>query len=420
MKLTVSLPGSSYPVWIEKDCLSHLADKLDTQKKTILVYDSGIPQKWVDLVLQQFANASCFCFEQGEGSKNITTYQQLLMAMSQAELNRKSQVIALGGGVTGDMAGFAAATYMRGIDFINLPTTVLAQVDSSVGGKTAIDLGPIKNIVGAFWQPKTVLIDPNVLETLDPRQIHAGLVTAIDLGPIKNIVGAFWQPKTVLIDPNVLETLDPRQIHAGLVEALKMGLLFDENLVADFEQEQLDFVKIIARSIDLKRIVVEQDEKESNLRKSLNFGHEQEQLDFVKIIARSIDLKRIVVEQDEKESNLRKSLNFGHTIGHGIEGSFENHDYLHGECVAIGMLYFLTDPSLRHRVLAILDRLEVPQIDHFDIAKASALIRNDKKGNEAGIDCVFVDKPGHFYFQTLSPEQIDTLLKENVYEKHIR
>lgn len=340
MKLTVSLPGSSYPVWIEKDCLSHLADKLDTQKKTILVYDSGIPQKWVDLVLQQFTNASCFCFEQGEGSKNITTYQQLLMAMSQAELNRKSQVIALGGGVTGDMAGFAAATYMRGIDFINLPTTVLAQVDSSVGGKTAIDLGPIKNIVGAFWQPKTVLIDPNVLETLDPRQIHA-----------------------------------------GLVEALKMGLLFDENLVADFEQEQLDFVKIIARSIDLKRIIV---------------------------------------EQDEKESNLRKSLNFGHTIGHGIEGSFENHDYLHGECVAIGMLYFLTDPSLRHRVLAILDRLEVPQIDHFDIAKASALIRNDKKGNEAGIDCVFVDKPGHFYFQTLSPEQIDTLLKENVYEKHIR
>ena len=340
MKLTVSLPGSSYPVWIEKDCLSHLADKLDTQKKTILVYDSGIPQKWVDLVLQQFTNASCFCFEQGEGSKNITTYQQLLMAMSQAELNRKSQVIALGGGVTGDMAGFAAATYMRGIDFINLPTTVLAQVDSSVGGKTAIDLGPIKNIVGAFWQPKTVLIDPNVLETLDPRQIHA-----------------------------------------GLVEALKMGLLFDENLVADFEQEQLDFVKIIARSIDLKRIVV---------------------------------------EQDEKESNLRKSLNFGHTIGHGIEGSFENHDYLHGECVAIGMLYFLTDPSLRHRVLAILDRLEVPQIDHFDIAKASTLIRNDKKGNEAGIDCVFVDKPGHFYFQTLSPEQIDTLLKENVYEKHIR
>lgn len=340
MKLTVSLPGSSYPVWIEKDCLSHLADKLDTQKKTILVYDSGIPQKWVDLVLQQFTNASCFCFEQGEGSKNITTYQQLLMAMSHAELNRKSQVIALGGGVTGDMAGFAAATYMRGIDFINLPTTVLAQVDSSVGGKTAIDLGPIKNIVGAFWQPKTVLIDPNVLETLDPRQIHA-----------------------------------------GLVEALKMGLLFDENLVADFEQEQLDFVKIIARSIDLKRIVV---------------------------------------EQDEKESNLRKSLNFGHTIGHGIEGSFENHDYLHGECVAIGMLYFLTDPNLRHRVLAILDRLEVPQIDHFDIAKASALIRNDKKGNEAGIDCVFVDKPGHFYFQTLSPEQIDTLLKENVYEKHIR
>lgn len=340
MKLTVSLPRLSYPVWIEKDCLNHLADKLDTQKKTMLVYDSGIPKKWVDLVFQQLANASCFCFEQGEGSKNITTYQDLLIAMSQAELNRKSQVIALGGGVTGDMAGFAAATYMRGIDFINLPTTVLAQVDSSVGGKTAIDLGPIKNIVGAFWQPKAVLIDPNVLETLDARQIHA-----------------------------------------GLVEALKMGLLFDANLVTDFEQEQLDIVKIIARSIDLKRIVV---------------------------------------EQDEKESNLRKSLNFGHTIGHGIEGSFTNHDYLHGECVAIGMLYFITDPVLRQRVLTILDRLDIPRIDHFDFDQTSTLIRNDKKGNEAGIDCVFVDKPGHFFFKTLSPQEIDTLLKEDIYEKHVR
>lgn len=339
MKLTVSLPGFSYPVWIEKNCLSHLADKLDIQKKTMLVYDSGIPQKWIDLVLQQLGDVSCFCFEQGEGSKNMETYEQLLIVMSQAGLNRKSQVIALGGGVTGDMAGFAAATYMRGIDFINFPTTVLAQVDSSVGGKTAIDLGNIKNIVGAFWQPKAVLIDPNVLDTLDNRQVHA-----------------------------------------GLVEALKMGLLFDADLVAEYEKEQLDLEKIIARSIDLKRIVV---------------------------------------EQDEKESNLRKSLNFGHTIGHGIEGSFENHDYLHGECVGVGMLYFITDPTLRTRILKILNRLEIPKIDHFDSDKVSSLLRKDKKGNEKGIDCVFVDAPGHFYFQTLIPEQIDSLLKEDIYEKHI-
>lgn len=340
MKLTVSLPGHSYPVWIEKNCLANLADKIDTTKKTMLVYDSGIPQKWVDLVSAQLKDGASFCFEQGEGSKNMATYEKLLIAMSEAGLNRKSQVIALGGGVTGDMAGFAAATYMRGIDFINLPTTVLAQVDSSVGGKNAIDLGSVKNIVGAFWQPKTVLIDPEVLTTLDDRQIHA-----------------------------------------GLVEALKMGVLFEPELMDEFEKEEPDFIHIITRSIDLKRIVV---------------------------------------EQDEKESNLRKALNFGHTIGHGLEGSFDDHDYLHGECVGAGMLYFITDPALHDRVLNILDHIGVPRIPDFDFEKASDLLRKDKKGNEKGISCVFVDRPGHFYFETLQPEEIDGLLKKDIYEKYIR
>lgn len=219
--------------------------------------------------------------------------------MCNAGLNRKSQVIALGGGVAGDMAGFAAACYMRGIDFYNIPTTVLSQVDSSVGGKTAVDLGPVKNIVGAFWQPKAVIIDPDVLSTLDARQISA-----------------------------------------GLAEALKMGLLFDPELIAMFEQDTLD--------IDA-------------------------------IIARSIDLKRIVVEQDEKEAGLRKALNFGHTIGHAIEGSYPDHDYLHGECVATGMLYFIENPQLKERVLRIYEKLHLPEIHDFDRQEASRLIRSDKK-----------------------------------------
>lgn len=335
MKLNVQIPGSSYPIVIEKGCLRHLTDWIAPERKTMLVYDTGIPEKWIELVKSQLPNCAAFCFEQGEGSKTMQTLERCLIAMSDAGLNRKSQVVALGGGVVGDLAGFAAACYMRGIDFYNLPTTVLSQVDSSVGGKTAVDLGPVKNIVGAFWQPKAVLIDPDVLETLDPRQISA-----------------------------------------GLAEALKMGLLFEEELVEAYEKEELDLTHIIARSIDLKRMVV---------------------------------------EQDEKEAGLRKALNFGHTIGHAIEGSFDDHDYLHGECVATGMLYFIEDEALKNRVIAIEDRLNLPRIEDFDPASVKELLRHDKKGNDQGIDCVFVTEPGKFEFRTLQPGEIDQLVERKVY-----
>ncbi len=335
MKLNVQIPGSSYPIVIEKGCLRHLTDWIAPERKTMLVYDTGIPEKWIELVKSQLPNCAAFCFEQGEGSKTMQTLERCLIAMSDAGLNRKSQVVALGGGVVGDLAGFAAACYMRGIDFYNLPTTVLSQVDSSVGGKTAVDLGPAKNIVGAFWQPKAVLIDPDVLETLDPRQISA-----------------------------------------GLAEALKMGLLFEEELVEAYEKEELDLTHIIARSIDLKRMVV---------------------------------------EQDEKEAGLRKALNFGHTIGHAIEGSFDDHDYLHGECVATGMLYFIEDEALKNRVIAIEDRLNLPRIEDFDPASVKELLRHDKKGNDQGIDCVFVTEPGKFEFRTLQPGEIDQLVERKVY-----
>lgn len=336
MKLTVSLPDHSYPIWIEKGLIENISCLIPTDIPTMLVYDSGVPAKWVDKVFSQLGNARAFCFEQGEGSKTMQTFEQLLLAMADAGLNRKSQVVALGGGVVGDLAGFAAACYMRGINFYNIPTTVLSQVDSSVGGKTAIDLGPIKNIVGAFLQPKAVLIDPDVLSTLDERQVQA-----------------------------------------GLAEALKMGLLFDESLVKEFEKEQPDLEAIIGRSIDLKRMVV---------------------------------------EQDEKEAGLRKALNFGHTIGHGLEGSFANHDFLHGECVAAGMLYFIPDEKLRKRVIQIESKLNLPQITDFDPAAVSALLRKDKKGNEKGIECVVANKPGSFAFLTLAPAQIDELLKKDVYK----
>lgn len=329
MKLQVSLDSSSYPITIERGILSHL-EGLDPARRYAIVTDDGVPAKWVQQVCDQLPDAFVITIAQGEGSKCFLSYEQVLQQMADHGMTRKDAVIAVGGGVPGDLAGFAAATYMRGIDFYNIPTTLLSQVDSSVGGKTAIDLGALKNIVGAFWQPRAV-----------------------------------W------IDPDVLSTLDERQLHAGLAEALKMGLLFEPSLVDAFEAEELDLPYIISRSIDLKRQVV---------------------------------------EQDEKESGLRKSLNFGHTIGHAIEGSYNLSDYLHGECVSMGMLYFLPDPALKERVLRIYDRLNLPVIPDFGAGHVLELLRHDKKGAHDGVDCVVVEAPGQFVTVHKSFDELEELL----------
>lgn len=338
MQLTVSLKERSYPITIEPGILSHLSSVLDVSRKGVLLSDSGVPPKWVDLVLGQFKNLTLVTIPQGEASKSFVMLEQVLQAMTDARLSRKDCLIALGGGVVGDLGGLSASLYMRGIDFYNLPTTLLSQLDSSVGGKTAIDLGTAKNLVGTFWQPKAVVIDPDVLSTLDARQVNA-----------------------------------------GLMEALKMGLILDPALVDQFDAAP--------------------------------------DLDLSSIIAKAVDLKRQVVEQDEKEGSLRRILNFGHTIGHGIEGSFEDHDYLHGECVGIGMLYFLEDPALRQRVMDIEQKLNQPVIPALDQQKVLDLIIHDKKSQGDTISCVLVDAPGLWRIENLSPEQIAQRLQRNPYEE---
>ena len=252
-------------------------------------------------------------------------------------MSRKDAIIAVGGGVVGDLAGFVAASYMRGIDFYNIPTTVLSQVDSSVGGKVAIDMGSYKNIVGAFWQPKTVIIDPNVLSTLSLRQQHN-----------------------------------------GLCEALKMGLILDDHLVSLFEQEELD--------IDA-------------------------------IITRSIELKRNVVQQDERESNLRKILNFGHTIGHAIESAYGLNTYLHGECVAMGMLFFIEDEALKQRVLSIYKKLDLPQVPDYDTATLLEYVAHDKKSSHNTVSTILVKQSGSYIIKELSFEDIQNVLERGPYEK---
>ena len=232
--IPVELGADSYEIVLERGVLRRAGEILDLRRKVMIVSDSGVPGKWTQALADQCEKAEVFRIPAGEENKNLDSFRDVMRRMLAFGMHRGDCVVAVGGGVPGDLAGFAAACYMRGIDFYNCPTTVLSQVDSSIGGKTAVDLDGIKNIVGAFYQPKAVLIDPDVLETL---------------------------PK--------------RQVANGLAEAVKMAACFDAEEFARFENEdaagRMD--GIIERALRIKKHVVEQDEKEHGLRRALNFGH---------------------------------------------------------------------------------------------------------------------------------------------------
>lgn len=234
MKLYMNLGEDSYDILIEHGVLSRAAEHLSLDRRVCIVTDSGVPTQYAETVAAQCREPLIVTFPEGEGSKNLDTYAMVLSRMLDAGFTRSDCVVAVGGGVVGDLAGFAAASYMRGIDFYNCPTTLLSQIDSSIGGKVAVDFHGYKNIVGAFHQPKCVLIDPEVLATLPPRRIADGLSEAIKMAATS--------------DPILFELLETKSA-----------------------MENIDTV--IERSLRIKKDVVEQDEKEMGLRRVLNFGH---------------------------------------------------------------------------------------------------------------------------------------------------
>ncbi len=234
MIIPVKTRNGGYNIYFERGALAKAGDILSLDRKTLVVTDSGVPACYAEKVASQAKEGHIVTIEQGEKSKGMKTFEYILSKLVEYGFTRTDCVVAVGGGVVGDLAGFAAACFMRGIDFYNIPTTVLSQVDSSVGGKTAID----------FMQ-------------------------------YKNIVGAFWPPAAVIIDPETLSTLPPRQVSNGLAESVKMALTFDSELFEMLEREDIanHIDEIIYRSILLKKAVVEEDETEKGLRKVLNFGH---------------------------------------------------------------------------------------------------------------------------------------------------
>ena len=333
MTLRMNLGENGYDVVLEPGCLLRAGELLNLDRRVLVVTDGGVPKEYAETVAAACREATVVTVPEGEGSKSFPVLEGLLKRMLDAGFTRGDCAVAVGGGVVGDLTGLTAALYMRGIDFYNIPTTLLSQADSSIGGKTGIDFAGVKNVVGAFHQPKKVLIDPDTLSTLPRRQIAAG--------------------------------------HAEIVKA---GLIADAELFSLYETGKAD-------------------------------------ADPVAVLSRALAVKKAVVEADEKESGLRRILNFGHTVGHGIESVT---GLLHGECVALGMIPMCA-PSVRERLIPVLRRLGLPTEVRADSEKVYAALLHDKKAAGGKITAVFVDEPGTCKQIPLAPnelrEKIETVVK---------
>lgn len=310
-----------------------LATKYAKSRKIIMV-DENTHDHCLEYLLTTFSeleSAEVMLLPAGEENKVMEVCFQVWEAMSEYGIVRSDLVINLGGGVVTDMGGFIASVFKRGIDFIHIPTSLLAMVDAAIGGKTGIDLGPYKNQIGTFTQPVAIYVDPAFLHTLPEEELVS-----------------------------------------GYAEMLKHGLIADKKLWELFS------------SLDPIRMV------------------ENEHL--IDIIARSVDIKAAIVNEDPKENYVRKSLNFGHTIGHGIEGfCLMNEPITHGHAVALGMMaesyLSLKRELLSQREYMLITNYLSQIYDHILLTEEAKqevirLIKNDKKNDQEGVRCVLLNGIG--------------------------
>ena len=335
MELMVKTLVGEYKIILERGVLKKAGQHLNLARRVLIVTDSGVPQDYAKCVAEQCKDPFIATIPEGEQSKCFDSFNILLKRLVEYGFTRSDCVVAVGGGVVGDLAGFTAACYMRGIDFYNIPTTVLSQVDSSIGGKTAIDFEGYKNIVGAFYPPKCVLIDSNTLKTL---------------------------PK--------------RQISNGLAEAVKMSLTSDKELFELFSQCNIE------ENID-------------------------------EIIEKSLRIKKYVVEEDEKETGLRKILNFGHTLAHAIETANSMEGLYHGECVAIGMVAMCSE-EVKAELLPVLEKLKLPTGADFEWDIIEEAMRHDKKMSGNSITAVYVSQIGKYELKEIPFEEFKEVVKESL------
>jgi 3-dehydroquinate synthase len=234
MKIKVQSKFKDYIIHIQNHLLDDLSAFLDLNRRYIIITDDGVPSVYVNKFIHQLNDYELIVFKQGESSKNIDTYQEIINQFLDLSVTKASCVLAIGGGVVGDLSGYIASTYLRGIDYIQIPTTLLSQVDSSVGGKTGINHQQYKNIIGSFYPPIKVLIDPQTLHTLSNRQFNN-----------------------------------------GIAEVIKYGLLASNELLESLENNTIikNIDKIIYESLMIKKHYIEIDEFDTFKRYNLNLGH---------------------------------------------------------------------------------------------------------------------------------------------------
>ncbi len=296
-EIALNLGEKSYKIRIGAGEINYLPDFLQQKNysKIFIITDENVARlhlAQLESILQGL-NITTIKVASGEQSKSFASLEKTCEEILQQNVDRKSLIIAFGGGVVGDLAGFIASILLRGVDFIQVPTTLLACVDSSVGGKTAINSKSGKNLIGSFYQPKLVICDLNFLATLPQREFRA-----------------------------------------GYAEALKYGLIDDAEFF-DFLDQNLDKIFVIDQNGSQKNFVANKQNSQEILQKT--FTGDQKILQ--KIITKSCEIKARIVSQDEKENGVRALLNFGHTFAHSFENELNySNDLLHGEAVGIGML----------------------------------------------------------------------------------
>ena len=314
----------NYHVLVERGLLARcgeLAAQVHAPCKAALITDDGVPEQWIGAVEDSLTQAGfSLCrhtFEHGETHKTLYTVEAILNTLTEHNLTRGDLIVAMGGGIVGDVAGFAASCYLRGIPFIQIPTTLLAAVDSSVGGKTGVNLPAGKNLAGAFYQPSAVVCDPEALSTLPPEIFADGAAESVKYGVLGDV---------------------------ELFEQIAAGGLSDPN--------QLEG-----------------------------------------IIARCIDLKRKLVESDERDTGDRQRLKLGHTVGHAIE-RVSNFSVTHGHAVAMGMVVITRAaaklgycaPGCPGRLIAALQRNGLPtRCDYPADALCTAALQDKKRSGRAQV-----------------------------------
>ena len=348
--ITVDLGKNSYEIIIDNRIegeLRNFVSKQNFSHKSLLVTDSNVGSlvgdRFAEILRAEGLDIRVVTIPAGEPSKSLSTATEIYTAAIEHGLDRKSPIFALGGGVVGDMSGFVAATFMRGVPFIQIPTSLLAQVDSSVGGKTAVNHPLGKNLIGAFYQPRAVFIALDFLSTLPPREIASGLGEIVKYG--------------VIADADFFCYLENRVEEILALEPSTMEHL-------------------IARSCELKADVVSKDEREAGLRRILNFGH---------TLAHAI----------EEETAYRKYTH-GEAVAIGMLGAAE-----------IGRELEMISNAEVDRLKLLIDRLKmISRAENLDVSRVYSALFRDKKTVDGKINWVLPDRIGHVEIKNDVPESV--------------